>query len=177
MFGSASRRRRPPSPPEPVTALAADVPLGRLLGWGITVDGGYVLAGEAGLHLPAEMAEPQGVAGLVSWDLIDKVTWRRPSLVLQVRPRPAARPRPLKVTLAEPEYLSRVVEDRVIASVVVSRRHRIVGEAGAVFVARRTPQGRVRWTVVADPELDTGDPRVRGELQERLAEIRSSLGM
>ena len=148
------------------------VPSGeRVLAWSRVTPGGVAVATDAALYLPID-----GTLRL-AWDLIAKATFSDAAvLVVEGRPEPRARDRAWRVVLDEPGSLPTVVYERVTSSVVVSERVALRGELGARIVARRAGDG-LRWTVTFDAGLDPGDPVLRAEADEALAELRATLGV
>jgi len=148
-----------------------------LLGWSRLGDDAWVVAASHGLLVTGGRLQPFGLPALVRWDLIDTVRWQRPRMEVRARARSAAPPVTVVLELPPDEKVSVAVEERVTASVVLTRRHRVSDLGDATFVARRTPDGRIRWSVTTDPGVDASQPEVRAVLEELLADIRSSLGL
>ncbi len=143
----------------------------RVLAWARVQPAGFAIATDAALYLPV----PSMLR--FAWDLITKATFSEESvLVVDGRPDPQARDRSWRVVLEEAGALPTVVYERVTSSVVVSERVVLRGELGARIVARRAGDG-LRWTVTFDAGLDPGDPTLRSEVDEALADLRSSLGV
>jgi hypothetical protein len=68
------------------------------------------------------------------------------------------------------------VHERVMASIVVSRRVARPG-GGARLVARRGEgSGETVWQVVADEGVDLADPAVRDRVDAALADLQAELG-
>ncbi len=112
--------------------------------------------------------------GRTSWTDVAHAQWYDEEQVLALDPVPGAG-RPHRWRLAEPGRLPETVHERVMASIVLSRRVPVPG--GAVrLVARRGRSGELLWQVVPDAETDLDRTDVGARVEEALAELRAELG-
>ena len=115
------------------------------------------------------------VAGRTPWTDVAHAQWFGEEQVLVVDPVPGAGA-PLRLRLAEPGRLPETVHERVMASIVLSRRVALPG-GGARLVARRGDgSGETVWQVVADVGVDLADPAVRDRVDAALADLQAELG-
>jgi hypothetical protein len=81
-----------------------------------------------------------------------------------------------RLTLTDPDRLPETVYERVMDSILVSRRVALPG-GGARLVARRGDgSAEMLWQVVADPGVDLADPAVRAQVDAALADLQAELG-
>ncbi len=163
-----SLRRRRGAAPDDVRALA--LPAGeRRVAWARTEDGQPVVATDGGLLLP-------GGTHLL-WSDVERAAWRPPELlVLGVAEVEGTGPRHL-LRLAEEGTLPEVVHTRVLSSVAWSVHHGLTPAGGVRLVGRRVAGEEVlRWQVVFDAGTDRDDPLVRAQADQRLDEVRRSVG-
>jgi hypothetical protein len=81
-----------------------------------------------------------------------------------------------RFTLTEPGRLPETVHERVMASIVVSRRVGVPGGGGVRVVGRHSGTGDVLWQVVPDLGVDPDRPDVRRVTEATVAELRGELG-
>jgi hypothetical protein len=81
----------------------------------------------------------------------------------------------LRWAMDEPAAVPETVHERVMASIVLSRRVRLPGQGGARVVARDGGDGLV-WQVVVEAGVDPEDAAVRAELDAALAQLHAELG-
>jgi hypothetical protein len=93
--------------------------------------------------------------------------------VLLVDPVPGAGA-PLRLRLAEPGRIPETVHERVMASIVLSRRVALPG-GGARLVARHGEGPDLVWQVVPDAGTDLTAPGVQDAVDEALAGLRGEL--
>jgi hypothetical protein len=135
----------------------------RILAWAHTADG-YLVATAEDLMLPD--------GGGVGWDAVVRAAWEPPVLQIVL---PAG---PRRFTLDEPRGIPDAVNERVTASVVVQDHIPLRGDKGIRVLARRVPGGSdVTWRVTFDAGLDPADPQLRGDAEDALARLRTSIGL
>lgn len=150
----------------------------RRLAWALTTEGQPVLASAHGLTLP-------GLA-LLGWHVVEKATWQRPQLIVQVVAQPEESALGAVVVegagathilqLVAGGQLPEVVRARVTDSVVWSR-HLQLAQGGVRVVGRRQPGGGVfAWQLVYDRDTDVQDARLRAEGESALAAARQTVG-
>lgn len=113
----------------------------------------------------------------IAWVDVAHVRWSTEESLLAVESVPGVpAPRPLR--LAEPGRLPETVHERVMASIVVSRRVSIAGTRGVRVVARRGGGGRgaLVWQVVPDAGVDAEHPEVRRAVEETVQRLRAEIG-
>ncbi|MEO7981320.1 MAG: hypothetical protein ABI807_10575 [Sporichthyaceae bacterium] len=115
-------------------------------------------------------------SGRMPWTEVAHAQWYDEEQVLAVDPV-AGEGQRLLIRLAEPGRLPETVHERVMASIVLSRRVAVPGGGGVRLVARRG-QGRdpVRWQVVPDDGTDLAAPGVQEFVDDALARLRGELG-
>ncbi len=106
------------------------------------------------------------------WTDVVHAQWYDEEQVLTMDLAPGAGPA-LHVPLTEPGRVPETVHERVMASIVLSRRVPLPG-GGARIVARRDADETL-WQVVPDAGTDLADPAVRAQVDAVLAELRSEL--
>jgi hypothetical protein len=136
-------------------------------------DADWLVATTRALWLPRE-PEPRRLP----WEAIAHATWRDGVLTI-TEAGPDGGP------LAERTHVFRLVDakgfpdavhDRVTASVLWSRHHRLRGRDGVRVLARRTEGGTVAWSLVYDAGVDPLDPAFSTRAEALLAEARGELG-
>jgi hypothetical protein len=80
-----------------------------------------------------------------------------------------------RAVLPEPGRLPETVHERVMASIVVTRRVQVRGGAVRV-VGRDGGDGELRWQVLADPGVDATAADVRTATDSAVAALRAELG-
>lgn len=141
-------------------------PRERVLAAARQADGGWVAATERALV---------GAGWRVPWAEVAHAQWLDEDGVLILDPVPGtfeAR----RVPLVEPGLLPEAVHERVMASIVVSRRVAVRGGWVRV-VARHDPSGGLAWQVVPDRGVDPDAADVRLVLDAALAALRAELGL
>ena len=113
------------------------------------------------------------VAGRTPWTDVAHAQWFGEEQVLVVDPVPGAGA-PLRLRLAEPGRVPETVHERVMASIVLSRRVALPG-GGARLVARRGDGADLAWQVVPDTGTDLGAPEVQAAVEAALTDLRSEL--
>lgn len=167
LFRSARRLRRDRPERLPAEARAA-LGLGRgerVLAAARTTDGRWVAA--TATHLV-------GTGEPVPWSLVGHAQWVDDDDVLVIDPVADAFP-PLRLQLPVPGRLPEAVHERVMASIVVSRRVQVTGGALRI-VARRDDTGPLAFQVLAEDGTDPHDERVRAAGEEEVRRLRAELG-
>ena len=108
------------------------------------------------------------------WTDVVHAQWHDEERALTLDLAPGAGPA-VHVALADPGRVPEAVHERVMASIVLSRRVPLPG-GGARVVARRGGSDETLWQVVPDAGTDLADPEVRTRVDAVLAELRSELG-
>ncbi|MET8140922.1 hypothetical protein ABZU32_11495 [Sphaerisporangium sp. NPDC005288] len=130
-----------------------------------TPDGGYVVATDRALRLPAGETLP--------WYRVDRAQWDEEGLLV-VGTDGARR----RVELPDPGRLPEAVRERVTSSILVNRHVRLGERGGVRLVARRVPgQDTAEWEFVFDPGLDPSDPGLRAAAEQALERLRRTLGV
>jgi hypothetical protein len=109
----------------------------------------------------------------IDWADVAHAQWIDEDRVLVLDPVPGtfeAR----RVPLAEPGKLPETVHERVMASIVVSRRVAVRGGFVRV-VGRHDASGELVWQVVPDRGVDVEDSDVRRVVDAALAQLRAEL--
>jgi hypothetical protein len=113
--------------------------------------------------------------GRVPWTDVAHAQWYDEEQTLVVDLVPEAG-RPVRLALADPGRLPETVHERVMASIVLSRRVAVPGGGAVRLVARSGEAGEVLWQVVPDPGTDLADPAVRSYVDAALTRVRAELG-
>lgn len=108
------------------------------------------------------------------WADVGHAQWLDEELVLVVEPVDPTSPA-LRLRLADPGRLPETVHERVMASIVVSRRVAVPGGSVRV-VGRDGGDGDLLWQVVADAGVDAAAPDVRSAADAAVAALRAELG-
>ncbi|MFC4529256.1 hypothetical protein [Sphaerisporangium dianthi] len=149
-------------PPEAGVTLEAGE---RVLVHARTPDGGFVVATDRALRLPAGVVMP--------WYRIDRALWDEQGLLV-VGTDGARR----RVELPDPGRLPEAVRERVTSSILVNRHVRLGDRGGVRLVARRVPgQETADWEFVFDAGLDPADPGLRAAAEQALEQLRRNLGV
>lgn len=145
---------------------------------------GERLAAVARLDVPGELwlaatdlallAPGPGGWERLPWESLDKVVYDGRTL----RVTEAGSDRERRYPVVEAAALARVVRARVERSIAWSQHHRLesVAKGGVLVVARREPDGTLRWSLSFDAEVDAGDPGVAAEAAELLRAARAGAG-
>ena len=128
-------------------------------------DGGWVVATDSALV---------GVAGRTPWTDVAHAQWFDEEQLLVIDPVPGAGAS-LLLRLAQPGRVPETVHERVMASIVVSRRVALPGGGGARLVGRRGDGTDLTWQVVPDSGTDLAAPGVQAAVDDALADLRSEL--
>lgn len=113
-------------------------------------------------------------AGRTEWTDVGHAQWYDEEQLLAVDLVPDAGT-DVRLELADPGRVPETVHERVMASIVLSRRIAVPG--GAVrLVARRGETADLVWQTVPDPGTDLADPQVLAHVDAALARLRSELG-
>ncbi len=131
-----------------------------------TTDGGWVVATARALVR---------AAGRTPWTDVAHAQWYDEELVLAVDPVPGAGSG-LRLPLVEPGRVPETVHERVMASIVLTRRVALDGGGGVQLVARRTDGADLEWQVLPDAGTDLEHPAVRAQVDGALAVLRAELG-
>jgi hypothetical protein len=115
-----------------------------------------------------------GVAGRTPWTDVAHAQWFDEEQLLVVDTVPGAGAS-LRLRLAEPGRLPETVHERVMASIVLSRRVALPGGGGARLVARRGEGADLVWQVVLDAGTDLAAPGVQQAVDDALVGLRSEL--
>ena len=115
----------------------------------------------------------------LAWEAVQSADWDGEESVLTVaevgefgRPRATHH-----FELEHPALLLQLIRERVSASVVLQRSHRVVGKRGFKVIGRRAPEGGpVRWMHEYDAGIDPEDPAVAAAAEAALAEARADVG-
>lgn len=147
----------------------------RVIAWGVgdskDPEGSHVVATDQALY-----EQRSGIR--LAWQDVIKGTWEQPDFVIDYQG--VGGPRRLRIHLDDPRELPAAVRDRVTDTVVISEYRELTEDAGAHFVARRSPGGGldgIGWSVVFDAGIDPADPILRAKADEVLGELRGSLGI
>ena len=109
----------------------------------------------------------------LDWVDVGHAQWLAEDFVLVVEPVDAAAPA-LRLSLPEPARLPETVHERVMASIVVSRRVPVPGGSVRV-VGRAGRDGELRWQVIAEGGVDAAAPDVRRAADLAVATLRAEL--
>jgi hypothetical protein len=143
----------------------------KVIAWGSTADGGFVVATDRALY-------GDGISDRTRWSSISKAGWDEPVLSLSILDDDGRPKRPVRLRLDDFRDLPPAVHDRVTASVVISERVELGEGAKALLTARKdSDDGQIRWSVVFDSGLDPTDPELRGAADAALEQRRASLGI
>ena len=155
------RRPRPSRGPSPLPLLPGE----RYLTAAKDASGAWVVASDRAL-VTAERRLP--------WVDVAHARWVDDDGVLAVEPVDHEQPG-WRAVLPEPGRLPETVHERVMASIVVTRRVPVPGGAVRV-VGRDGGDGELRWQVVADPGVDGSAADVRTAADSAVAALRAELG-
>ena len=165
-LGHLKLRRAVPLPDDARAAL--DLQLGeRVIAMGRTPDGGWVVATALALvH----------AAGRTPWTHVAHAQWYAEESVLAIDPVPGEG-RAQRIPLADPGRVPETVHERVMASIVLSRRVGLSTGGSVRIVARRADQtSDTVWQVVAEPGTDLTAPGMRAAADAAVAERAAELG-
>jgi hypothetical protein len=158
-------RRRDRLPDEVRDALPTE-PGERVLAAGRATDSIWVVATDRAL-IDGTRRTP--------WTGVVHAQWYDEEQVLAVDLLPGGEPS-YRLALADPGRVPETVHERVMASIVLSRRVALPG-GGARLVARRGDRsGETVWQVMADEGVDLADPAVRDRVDAALADLQAELG-
>lgn len=141
-------------------------PRERVLAAAQVAGGGWVAATEVGLLRAGSR---------IAWADVAYAHWDDEESALTVEPVGDAFP-PARVALAEPGRVPETVRERVMASIVVSRRVGVAGGRGVRVVGREVGAPDLMWQVVPDAGVDATDPEVRSVTDALVAQLRDELG-
>ena len=108
------------------------------------------------------------------WTDVVHARWDDEQQVLAVDLAPGAGTS-MRLALTDPGRLPETVHERVMASIVVTRRVPVPGGWVRV-VGRDGGDGVVRWQVIADPGVDAAADDVRTAADSAVAALRAELG-
>jgi hypothetical protein len=158
-------RRRARLPDEVRDALPTE-PGERVLAAGRATDGAWVVATDRALIDRARRTP---------WTDVVHAQWYDEEQVLALDLLPGAEPS-YRLAVADPGRLPETVHERVMASIVLSRRVALPG-GGARLVARRGEgSGETVWQVLADEGVDLADPGVQARIDTALTDLQAELG-
>jgi hypothetical protein len=157
--------RRDRLPDEVRDALPTE-PGERVLAAGRTPDGSWVVATDRAL-IDSGRRTP--------WTDVVHAQWYDEEQVLAVDLLPGGEPS-YQLTVADPGRVPETVHERVMASIVVSRRVPLPGGGARLVVRRGDGSGETVWQVVADEGVDLADPAVRDRVDAALADLQAELG-
>lgn len=112
----------------------------------------------------------------VEWTDVAHAQWLDEDRVLVVDPVPGAF-EPSRFHLPDPGRVPETVHERVVASIVVTRRLSVPSAGGVRVVGRRSHDGTLLWQVVPDPGVDGDDPVLRAAGDAMIAQLRAELGL
>jgi hypothetical protein len=139
----------------------------RVIAFGRSPDGGWVVA--TGLALVS-------ADGRTPWTAVAHAQWYDEESVLAIDPVPgagAAR----RIHLTEPGRVPETVHERVMASIVLSRRVPLPTGGSVRIVARRADQASdTVWQVVPEPGTDLTAPGAREAADAAVAALAAELG-
>jgi len=110
----------------------------------------------------------------LAWVDVAHARWVDDDSTLTVEPVDHDQP-DWRAELPEPGRLPETVHERVMASIVVTRRVAVPGGWVRV-VGRDGGDGVLQWQVVADPGVDAAAPDVRTTTDSAIAALRAELG-
>lgn len=127
-------------------------------------------------------ATPSGLVGVgwrVDWAWVTHARWYDDAERLSVTWLDAAGDLHEKdLPLAEPGRVPETVHERVVATIVFSRRVSVGDGRGVRVVARRQPRSQeVLWQVVPDAGVDVSAPAVRAKVDATKRAIADELGL
>jgi len=160
LFGSW-RRPRPSRGPSPLPLPPGE----RFLTAAKDASGAWVVASDRAL-VTAERRLP--------WVDVAHARWVDDDGTLTVEPVDHEQP-DWRAELPEPGRLPETVHERVMASIVVTRRVPVPGGSARV-VGRDGGDGEIRWQVIADPGVDAAAADVRTAADSAVAALRAELG-
>jgi hypothetical protein len=160
------RFRRADRLPEDVRAALSVQPGERVIATARTRGEGWVVATERALLT---------VDGRTGWTDVEHAQWYDDEQVLQVDPLPGFGTT-VRLALTEPGRLPETVRERVMASIVVSRRVPLPGGSARVVARRSAGSDELVWQVVPDGGTDLDDPGVREQVELVLARMQDELG-
>lgn len=170
--------RRTPLPPAVKAAAERFSPGEQRLASAAVAPGGddaaWLVATTKALWLPGDDGPRR-----LPWHEIAKAVWREGVLTV-IEAGPDGGPMAERTSvwpLVDAKGFPDAVHDRVTASVVWSRHHRLVGRAGVRVLARRRDDGTVVWSLVYDPGLDPADPALSARARALLADAHDELGI
>jgi hypothetical protein len=137
-------------------------------------DAPWLVATTKALWLPGEGGEPTRLP----WETVARATWRDGVLTV-TEAGPDGGPLEERTTayrLVDARGFPDAVHDRVTASVLWSRHHRLRGRDGVRVLARRTEAGGVVWSLAYDAGVDPLDPVLSARAEALLADARGELG-
>lgn len=152
--------------PDDARAALGLQPGERVIAHGRRPDGAWVAATERALL---------GAGLRVEWTDVAHAQWLDEEQVLALDPVPGAG-EPLRLSLPEPGRVPETVHERVMASIVVSRR--VAAPGGGVRVVGRRAAGSEEtiWQAVPDAGTDLADPQVRAVVDATVAQLADELG-
>lgn len=160
------RWRRGDRLPDAARAALGLQPRERVLAAAQVAGGGWVAATEVALVRDGQR---------IAWADVAYAHWDDEESALSVDPVGEAFP-PARFALTEPGRLPETVRERVMASIVVSRRVGVPGGHGVRVVGREVGAPDLVWQVVPDAGVDATDPEVRRVTDALVVQLRGELG-
>jgi hypothetical protein len=159
--------RRATRLPDDARAALDLLPGERVIAVGRTPDGGWVVA--TGLALV-------DADGRTPWTDVAHAQWYDEENVLAIDPVPGTGPA-RRLHLADAGRVPETVHERVMASIVLSRRVGLATGGSVRIVARRSDQtSDTVWQVVADPGTDLSAPGAREAADAAVVALAAELG-
>lgn len=162
----STRARGVAVPPEVLAGLGL-APEERVLAAAPLPAGEWVVATDRSLRVAGEE---------LAWTSIVHAAWEREDdvLVIETVAGDGVAAGRRRLLLDAPGDVPVVVRERVMASIVVSQRVPLRGEAGVRVVARRVPGSEaVFWQVVLDEGLDPRDATLRPAIEAALETVQA----
>jgi hypothetical protein len=151
--------------PDQARAALDLLPRERVLTAARTTDGEWIAATELALV---------GAGLRIAWADVAHAQWLDEESVLVIDPVTGSAQ--VRLGLAEPGRLPETVHERVMASIVLTRRIAVPSGGAVRVVARTDRSGDVVWQVLPDAGVDADDPDVRRVVDDAVAALRGELG-
>lgn len=159
--------------PDEVKALALD-PGERRLSWASRSGSGVVVATDLGLWLTSDEG---GSAERTDWADIERVSWKRPLLMVFGIADVEGTGMRTEIDLLESGDLPEVVRSSVTASIGWSAHYRLRPTGGVRVVGRRRPGREVLdWQLVYDAGTEVDDPAVLAQAEQLRLDARRTIG-
>ena len=159
--------------PDEVKALPL-APGERRLAWAVRADDAVVVATDLGLWMSTTREAP---ASRTDWADIERVSWKRPLLIVFGIAAVEGAGRRTEVDLTDSSDLPDVVRSAVTASIGWSAHYRLRPAGGVRVVGRRRPGREVLdWQLVYDVGTDAEDPDVCAQAEQLRLDARRTIG-